>query len=133
MEGEYVVLTPKDILTKDETFLNSQDMYNKIELITSTVENDTLRGQMNNYLLLELKKDMKKDERKKVYEKLVELYPQLVDYYIREKEKNKEEASSISKSKVNFSEVAFIENVVELIGKLNNETRFYQMNQDSYE
>lgn len=132
-EGEYVILTPRDLLTKDDTFINSLDMYNKMDLIINTVDNDVLRDQINNYLLLELKKDMKKDERKQVYEKLVELHPGLIDYYIREKEKTKEEASSISESKVVFSEMVFIEKVVQLIELLSNKTKYYEKNLDSYD
>lgn len=131
--GEYVLLTPKDILTKDQTFMNSKDMYNGIELIINTIENEALRSQINNYLMLELKKDMKKDERKKVYKRLVESYPQLVDYYIKEKEKNKEKASYSSKDKVRISEEVFVENVLELIDRLSKETKYYDIIPDSYE
>lgn len=132
INGEYVLLTPKDMLTKDDTFMNSNDMYHKIELIASSVDNEVLRASINNYLRMALRDDMKSKERKTVYESIVSQYPQVVDYYIRAKERSKEEASSVSKSKVSFSERAFIENVAILVGILSNHTDFYKKTPDSY-
>jgi len=38
---------------------------------------------------------MKKKERKVVYENLVQEYPVILDYYIKDRDQNKEEASSL--------------------------------------
>lgn len=133
INGEYILLTPKDMLTKDDTFMNSNDMYNKIELIASSVDNEVLRASISNYLRTALTDDMKSKERKSVYENIVSEFPQVVDYYIRAKERSKEEASSVSKSKVSFSERAFIENVATLVEMLSSHTDFYKRIPSSYE
>lgn len=130
---DYVLLTPKDMLTKDDTFMNSNDMFNKIELIASSVDNDILRASINNYLRMVLRDDMKSKERKAVYESIVSKYPHVVDYYIRAKERAKEEASTVSRLKISFSERAFIENVTILSEILSSQTDFYKKNPNSYE
>jgi hypothetical protein len=48
-QGDYVLLTPKDILTKDETWINHSDMVSRFEDIPDAIENSSLRAQINNY------------------------------------------------------------------------------------
>lgn len=111
IDGEHIILTPKDILTMDNTFLNSSDMYNRMDLIIDNLDNEILRSQLNNYLRMELTEGLNKKECIKVYERLAKKYPEVIDYYIKEKEVSKKDATSISEGKVVFSESAYFDNV----------------------
>lgn len=129
---DFVILTPRDILSKDETFISSYDMYNHFDILISSIDNEGLRGQINNYLRQALEKDMRKKELKKVYEKLVQEYPAIIDYYIKDREQNKEEASSLSSEKVEYSENLYIENYKKIIELLESNTDFYKQKATSF-
>ena len=48
VSGDYVLITPRDILTKDETWISQADLYQQIRLIADALPNDQLRAQVNN-------------------------------------------------------------------------------------
>src|SRR5215208_4495015 len=64
-DGEdYVLLTPKDILTKDENWINRNGLIDDYNDIVVSVPNDQLRAQINNYLASKLPEDFSpKEER----------------------------------------------------------------------
>ncbi len=64
-KGDFVILTPKDILTKDEIWINHSDLVNRFEDIPTAVENDVLRAEINDYFYSILPKDPKKETRPK--------------------------------------------------------------------
>lgn len=55
-KGDYVLLTPKDILTKDDTWINKADLFNEFDNILETVTNAELRSQLNVYFSQNLPK-----------------------------------------------------------------------------
>jgi hypothetical protein len=135
--GDFVVLTPKDILTKDDNWINGKDLRGNFDEICSSVSNDQLRAEILNYFSTRLPK--KKDEEeptnkelaKAIYETLRK-YPKLIDYYIKLKEENKKGAKTVAKEKVKEVEKIFIENVSLLIKQLKTQTDFYKTESDSY-
>jgi hypothetical protein len=52
--GDYVLLTPKEILTKDEAWINRPDMLNRFDEICAAVPDAQLRAQVNDYFLRRL-------------------------------------------------------------------------------
>ncbi|QVK18270.1 hypothetical protein KHQ81_00710 [Mycoplasmatota bacterium] len=131
--GDYVILTPRDMLTKDDNFINSMDMINSFTYIVNTIDNESLRAQINNYLSKSLKDDMKQDERKKVYAELIKELPIIIDYYIKRKENNKDSATSNSDEKVKYSTKVYVEQFSEIINLLANKTSFYDINPTSFD
>lgn len=131
--NDYVILTPKDILTKDNTWINASDMLHQFDDIVASVSNDELRAQVNNYFANVLPKDpTPKDERKaaaKVYRK----FASLIDYFIRFKEDNSDKAERLSLSKVLETESFFIHQVSDLICLLQKLTPFYGIYGDTYQ
>ena len=71
-EGDYVILTPKDILTKDETWINHSDMVHRFEDIPNAVENDQLRAEINNYFYRMIPRD--REPTKEDYGRAIRLY-----------------------------------------------------------
>jgi len=63
-DGEFVLLTPKDILTRDDTWINRQDLIRDFEDIPEAIDNAALRAQINNYFhrRLSAKKKPTKDD-----------------------------------------------------------------------
>ncbi len=129
--NDYVILTPKDILTKDENWINTHDLVGNFDSICDSIPNEALRAEIHNYLLKRIpkkennKKPPQKDINKAIVETILE-FPKIIDYYIKQKEQNKEGAKRTSKKKVNDVESIFIKNVQELVNQLLAQTDFYK-------
>lgn len=107
---DFVLLTPCDILREDEPSINRKNYFQSHERIRSSIDNDVLKVQVDNYILEAVKKyELKQQEnRKKVSERtirrielnafteLTEEYPELYDYYVRLRESDAEEIKSTS-------------------------------------
>jgi hypothetical protein len=131
--GDYVLLTPKDLLTKDETWINKTDFVTQFESIPEAIPNQALRAQINNYFRKQLPKNpKKKDEHRAATLTMLE-FPELIDYFIKFKEDHGDEATSISRKKVSFSEFLYLQQFKSLPELLQKETAFYSTPTDTYE
>lgn len=128
-EGDYVLLTPKNILTKDDTWISRDDMVSNIKDIPRAVENAQLRAEINNYLFKILPKDRKPTQKEKslALTDVIKKYPVLIDYYIKGKEDKGEDAVDLSKSKVLESKLFYVDNISLLARQLEKETEFYSI------
>lgn len=134
--NDYVLLTPRDLLTRDNTFINRTDMISNLRNIASSVEDATLRFELNNYFLNVLskkKKEMSKTEKDRAAADLIRTHPELIDYYIKYKEDNEEEATSISKQVVQEVKQLFNTQLQDLARLLFEKTEFYRTEADSHE
>ena len=130
--GDFVILTPKDILTKDQTWISRPDLFEKFELIAESMPNEALRGLINNYFLQVLPKKPKQTEIAESKARTIEKYPEIIEYYIREREDDGGQAQSISRSKVRETEDLFIHQVKILAALLATKTDFYKTQGDTY-
>lgn len=125
--GKYVLLTPKDILTKDETWINKPDFFRQFDRIPDAIENDQLRAQIDNYFRSILpKKPTKKDEHKTVA-KVALKFPALIDYYIKYKEEHGDDAVKKSSLDVVDSKTIYINQFGALVKRLSEITAFYDI------
>lgn len=131
--GDYVLLTPKNILTKDNTWINRDDMIENFYSIPEAMPNGQLRDQINHYFLSLLPQKAKSADRRKAAEKTVEKFPESIDYFIKLKEQNGDRAVDVSSIKVNYSENLYVNQFKSLIQKLANETGFYKIPGNTYE
>jgi hypothetical protein len=129
----YVLLTPKDILTKDDTWINKADLVDDFKSIPDAIPNAQLRAQINNYFKKVLPRDpKKKDERKAAFE-TVQHFPELIDFYIKLKEDTGDRAASISAAVVELSQRLYERQFSQLPELLRKETSFYSLGRDTYE
>lgn len=134
--GDYVLLTPRDMLTRDETFINRNDMIDNLQNIAPSIEDSGLRFQLNQYLsevLPKKKKEMSKTDKEKAATSLIQNNPEIIDYYIKYKEENEEQAASISKQVVQEVKILFNTQLQELTKMLYQKTDFYKEKSSSYE
>lgn len=125
--NDYVLLTPKDILTKDETWINKKGLFRYEDIIRS-VPNKQLRAEMNDYLNRKIPKKPKQSEKNEALLQLIEKYPSYIDYYIKLKEDSSKEAKLLNLSFVKQVQDIFISNVTKLTELLSSETNFYETN-----
>src|SRR3954451_21697825 len=120
----FVILTPRDILTKDDTWINRRDLLNRYEDIAEALPDEQLRAQVNNYLYQILPKDAKDDQYKEAVAAVFRRYPELIEYYIRMKEDQGDAARSLSEQRVKETELLFIKQLVHFTEILASQTRF---------
>ncbi len=108
-EDDYVLLTPKDILTKDDIWINKHDLLDDFHTIPDSIPNDQLRAQVDRYFRAVLPRRPKEEEVKEAARKTLLQFPQLIDYYIKHKEDTGDRAASISSQKVFESRQLYVE------------------------
>lgn len=131
--NDFVVITPKDILTKDDIWISKTGLTSNFHTVASSVPNEQLRSQINNYFYSSLSPNPKKKEIEAAINHTILQYPQLIEYYIRYKEDNGEQAQSISKQHVVNTETLFVKQVHNLIEILTKYTSFYNSTGDTYD
>jgi hypothetical protein len=135
--GDYVLLTPSDILTKDDMWINRPELLERFEKLPAAIENEQLRAQVNNYFLKQLPRDPKESNAKKYRQAAaaatIKEFPKLIDYYIRSKEERGDEAEDLSMAKVEESRYLYIIQLRQLVKDLAAATNFYKIGGDTYE
>ncbi len=130
---DFVILTPRDILTKDDNWINSNDLRADFTRICSGIQNDQLRNEIFNYFKKKLPKPQKnkKNTQKEITEAIqstIRQFPEIIKWYIKQKEENKEGAKNISKQKVEEVETVFIHKINSFVEILLKQTQFYEIN-----
>ncbi|WP_204369123.1 hypothetical protein [Methylocucumis oryzae] len=97
--GDYILLTPLDILTKDEAFICHSDLRSQFRRITNALENSSLRDAINHYFQKRLPKQPKQKDIERAIGETIKEYPEILDYYIKHKENTKDKAAKISAEK----------------------------------
>jgi hypothetical protein len=128
---DYVLLTPRDILTRDETWINRKDLLDRIEQVLDAVPNEQLRAELNNYFRRILPTIPKRADLRAAAAEVVRSAPEIADYYIREKEEHGNDAQSVAEQRVTDSERRYIQEVRELSLALLRETGVYAISGDT--
>lgn len=136
--NDFVILTPRDILTKDDNWINSNDLRGDFTRICKSIQNDQLRNEIFNYFQKKLPRPpkYKKNTQKETTQAIqatIRQFPEIIKWYIKQKEENKERAKNISKQKVQEVETVFIHQIISFVDILLKQTKFYEINpQSSY-
>lgn len=134
---DFVLLTPKDILTKDDTWINKSDLKENFSRICNSIPNDQLRNEINNYFKNQLpslskrKRKHTQKERSRAIQATIDRYPVIMKWFIKEKEESKTGARSIANDKVFEVEKIFVKNLRQFVTLLEKETDFYKIDSDS--
>lgn len=131
---DFVLLTPKDLLTKDENWINLSDMRHRFLDITASLPNEELRDQIIDVYARAIPERASQKERNEAASAVINRYPILMDYYIKLKEEDKEGAKDASNNIVTEVDKIFIRNIQRLISRLQKDTTFYEeVSMGSYE
>lgn len=122
---DYVLLTPEDILTKDDTWINKEDLRRDFPTIREAIPNEALRAQIDQYFRSVLPKKPTVKEEREAVEKTLRRFHELIDYYIRDKEERGNEAIRRSAEKVREVDNRFVQNICHFVGLVSKLTPFY--------
>jgi hypothetical protein len=125
------------MLTRDENWINRTDMIRDFESIPVAIPDAELRGQVFNYfqrlLVRPTRKPLSQKEKDEAAIRTIMEFPDLVDYYIKNKENSGDEARDVSFEKVSETKRAFETQVKELQYALADKTAFYKTGKSTYE
>ena len=131
--GDYILLTPLDILTKDDAFICHSDLTNQFRKITNALENSSLRNSINLYFQSKLPNFPKQRDLEYAINATIQKYPEILDYYIRHKENTKGQASKISAEKVQKIRKELISTLAEFCRRISETNDFFAVPPTSYE
>lgn len=98
--SDFVILTPADLLTKDETWINRGDMLGSFDRLPAVMDNDQLRADVNRYFKSRLTRRPTQRERDQARAATILAFPELIDCYIKLKEDTGDQAVATSRDKV---------------------------------
>jgi hypothetical protein len=130
--NDFVILTPADLLTRDDTWISQRDMRSKFDQLPAAVPNAELRAQINRYFRRRLGDKPDAKQRAKAITETITRYPLLIDYYIREQERHGDDARSRSAARVDDAHAALVAQVKEAISALEQYGGFYDKPNGSY-
>lgn len=135
VDDDYVLLTPKDILTRDEAWINRSDLISSFRQIAAALPDVALRAQINDYLYRVLPRDPKRTEKEthKILGRVVDRFPAVLDFYIREKEDHGDDAVSVSREHVRYVQAQFISKLGAFISEFLTTSDFYALRGDTYD
>jgi hypothetical protein len=133
LRDDFVLLTPLDLLTRDDTWISHGDMIRKFSSLPEAVDDAALRGQINNYFRSLLSKKPTAKERAAAAQRVIQAFPHLIDLYIKIKEDTGDEAQSVSDAKTRETHAALVAQVKDLVRDLEAKTDFYDKPWTSYD
>ena len=125
--GSYVLLTPANLLTRHETWINKRDLVADFDRIPTAIPNDQLREQISNYFRSLLPKKPSQREENEAVQKTLRQFPSLIDYYIRYKEEHGDQATGRSERNVELSRQLYVQQFTKLPELLASQTAFYEI------
>ena len=131
--GDFIILTPLDILTIDDATINNDDFISRFSNITRSLENESLRSSINDFFRSHLPKKPTKDDRLEAIYRTIEKFPELVDYYIKLKEEKKENVAPVTIAKIEELKSKLLDALTPLCKLLDDNSEFYNVFPNSYD
>jgi hypothetical protein len=148
--GDFVLFTPTDMLTRDDTWISHGDMINGFSRIPAAIPDAQLRAQVSNYFTQHLRSTSEatagsrgqrrrrrrapsQKDRREAAMATIRRYPAVIDYYIRLKELTGAEAESLSMEKVQEISDLFVRQVRRAVDDIRAKTNFYELGLSSYD
>ncbi|GAB1645511.1 hypothetical protein [Krasilnikovia sp. MM14-A1259] len=131
--GDYVLLTPTDLLSRNDTFINREDLLRNFDKVVKSCENENLRAKINEYfkkMLMEIEGENPR------YEAIVQTlwrFPDLNELYLKLKEREAQTAGRQNRDDVDYIQTVFISRVRRIIDELEQVTDFYSYSPDSHD
>jgi hypothetical protein len=133
LEDDYVLLTPMDILRREDTWINHADMVARFAVLPDTIPNEQLRARVNRYFGEKLGENPNAKQKREAAAETIRRFPELIDRYIKLKEDDGDQAESISSEEVEDTKQVLIEQVQAAIKDLQERTDFYDKPWSSYD
>lgn len=132
---EYVLLTPRDILVKEEDWISKSDFLRNDSLILNKIDNKDLRDKINQYFRALIPSKINKKgkavpddsqkNRKKALIDTAKKYPIILEYYIKYKEDEGHSVVEMNAIDVSLIKEIFYSEARKIVSELKTNTDFY--------
>ena len=133
LTADYVILSPLDLLTKDDTWINQGDMIARFDALPAALPDAQTRGQVDNYFRKKLVVNPTVKEIRAARISTIKEFPELVDYYIALKEDDRDKAASEALKKTKDTRAVLRDQVQRVAHDLAAKTNFYDKPWTSYD
>lgn len=131
--GDFIILTPLDILTIDDSIIDNDDLISSFSNVTRSLKNDSLRSSINDFFRSNLPKKPSRQDRIKAIYQTIEKFPDLIDYYIKSKEDKKGDIVLLSSAKIKELKGELLDDLSHLGKLLYENSMFYKVLPNSYD
>lgn len=129
-----VLLVPRDILTRSDTWINKDDLVRSLRVLPDSITDEVLREKLKNTISEIMDPVRKMNAEEKLAHKIafIESHPEIVDWYIKSKEDSKDVANEILGERIGDFERAYdfvkgpIRNALRAAEKGNNIVNTYE-------
>lgn len=130
---DYVLLTPMDILTKDDTWINRSDMLSRFDLLPAALPDAQLRAQVDNYFKRVLGRNPTAKQAREARARTIKQFPELADFYIALQEEDGDQARETSLDKTKETQALLRDQVKLAVRDLTEKTTFFDKPWTSYD
>lgn len=109
-DGDFVLLVPRDMLTRDDTWISHRGLLRNFNRLPVTIGDEALRSKLNDLIASVCNASRKISNREKIqaYKRFLGLHPEIADWYIKDQEDHKEEALFSLSERIEDTESTFI-------------------------
>lgn len=130
---DYVLLTPIDMLTRDDTWINRPEMLARFDVLPEALPDAETRARVAHYLANQLGTDPMPKEVLAARAKTIRAFPELADYYIAIKEDDGDRAREVSLAKAEDMQALLRDQVRLAIRDIQAKTDLFTQPWTSYE
>jgi len=125
-KNNFVLLTPSDIIRKDESFVSYNDLVCNFDNFVSNLENEELRDRINTHFAGIIYHELSKKEQKDLVNRAVKENPEITYEYAFSKEKDINIAITENQKMIVSFKTIQLEKCKPLINSLRQKTDFYK-------
>lgn len=133
LDGDFVLLTPIDLLTKDDTWINKDDMLGNYHRLPAAIQDAQQRALVNNYFKNQLGRNPSAKEVAAAKARTITHFPELIDYYIKLKEDTRDQAAATSLAKAEDTRSVLVTQVRAAAQDLRDKTDLFERPWSSYD
>ena len=119
-DGDFVLLAPRDMLTRDDTWISHRGLLRSFQRLPVTIGDEALRSKLNDLIesVCYSSRRISDKEKKQAYQTFLELHPEIADWYIKDQEDHKEDALFSLSERIADTESTFVKGARDAAAKL---------------
>lgn len=119
-DGDFVLLAPRDMLTRDDTWISHRGLLRSFQRLPVTIGDEALRSKLSSLIESVSNSSQRISEKKKkqAYQTFLEVHPELADWYIKDQEDHKEDALFSLSERIADTESTFVKGARDAAAKL---------------
>lgn len=119
-DGDFVILAPRDILTRDDTWISHRGLLRSFNRLPVTIGDEALRSKLNDLIesVCNSSRRISDKDKKHAYQTFLISHPEIADWYIKNQEEHKEDARISLSERIADTELTFVRGAREAAAKL---------------